>query len=142
MTTGLGGAADEVSIGRAADVTEMPVGPDHRARVDRTALAAVAARRSAVLDARESSVGTSWTAPTAARDPAPESPGPAPPSLPFGGSAPALPFAPSAAGLALTLVGVLLLRTTASPPLGWRRHALATIPFYGAAVALAVERPG
>jgi phage-related tail protein len=141
VTTALGGAADEVSIDRVAGVAQS-LGGDHRARADRTAPTVLSALISAELDAPEGLVDTSGTLPTAARDPGPESPGPASPSFPLGGAAPALPFAPSAAGLALILVGVLLLHTTASPPLGWRRHALATIPFQGAAVALAVERPG
>jgi hypothetical protein len=108
----------------------------------RAAVAGFAARRSATLGAPATLGGTSSTTPVSGRARAPEPPGSVPPFFPLGGSAPAWPLAPTAAGLALTLVGALLLRTTASPPMGWRRHTLATIPFHGAAVALAVERPG
>jgi hypothetical protein len=56
--------------------------------------------------------------------------------------APAWPPAAASTGLALALVGAILARMASGPPGGWRRVTSPTTPFFGAAIALAVERPG
>jgi hypothetical protein len=133
--------AVEVRAGASAVVTDA--GGTLRAPLSRSLIAAVAKARAAMLAAVDAGgVGTSPIASTPLRARSLEPPASPPPSLPSGTSTPAWPFAPSATGLALTLIGVILLRSTTAPPGEWRRHVLATIPFQGAAVALAVERPG
>lgn len=91
----------------------------------RGATAALFSERSALLSAPNGSPAT-------------------PPVTPFptGHSVPSWPLDPAATGFIFTLIGVILLRTIGSPPPGWLRHVFATTPFRGAAVALAVERPG
>jgi hypothetical protein len=79
---------------------------------------------------------------SAAGPPEGSSPPAQPPPFPTGRSAPALPLDPAVTAFALGLLGVLVLRSTSARPNGWWRHLPATTPFHGAAVALAVERPG
>ncbi|MGZ4108819.1 MAG: hypothetical protein ACXVP7_03930 [Actinomycetota bacterium] len=55
---------------------------------------------------------------------------------------PAWPPAAASTGLAIALIGAIVVRTASGPPRGWRRIASPTTPFFGAAIALAVERPG
>jgi hypothetical protein len=102
----------------------------------RGATAALFSERSALLSA---------TAGDTASNALPPNDSPAtPPVTPFptGHSVPSWPLDPAATGFIFTLTGVILLRTIGSPPPGWLRHVFATTPFRGAAVALAVERPG
>jgi hypothetical protein len=113
---------------------------DHRVptSAQRRAAAVTAAGRSKMLDASHAAgpsapVGTAGTG---------ETPPPAPLRPAPGASTPALPSDGAATALALALIGAILLRSSPAPPGGWHRHAPPTTLFHGAAVALAVERPG
>jgi hypothetical protein len=92
----------------------------------------------ALSPARSASAGTALDPPAPSRPLSADLP-------PLGGSpdpAPAWPPAAASTGLALALVGAILVRMSSGPPGGWRRITLPTTPFFGAAIALAVERPG
>ncbi len=67
---------------------------------------------------------------------------PSPLAPPVRDSSPPWPVEPLAAGVVLALIGVLALRSPSAPPAGWFHRLLRTTAFHGAAVALAVERPG
>ena len=86
------------------------------------------------------STGTSAgaSAPSADREPS----FPSPLSPPLRDSSSPWPVEPLTAGFTLALIAVIALRSPSAPPTGWLSRLLRTTAFHGAAVALAVERPG
>jgi hypothetical protein len=129
----------EVGLGAAAEArTSFGDVIPNRLDALSAAMAAIAAERMGTLGGSNPVGGPA----SAAAPPGGSTPPVQPPPFPTGRSAPALPLDAAATAFALGLLGVLLLRSTSAPPNGWRRHVLATTPFHGAAVALAVERPG
>jgi hypothetical protein len=95
-------------------------------------------RLAASSPARSASAGTALDPPA----PSGHVPADVPPLGASPDPAPAWPPAAASTGLALALVGAILARTASGPPGGWRRVTSPTTPFFGAAIALAVERPG